>query len=262
MPPMLQPINSQLYLRLMDVPDSFRVHMPQSFLGLLKPWKTLSAIEVPGRWVEMSGGPLPVRIAVRIDKADDGRFVITGLLVGLRERKELTWEALRAIKPATLLSYLFEGFDPSDPTKQYDETTLLKSREVGPDFDARAWLESDEDDPDDEMIEIGGPKWNRSGRAQAAFEIWKETAGGQPDGDEKPVETIMKPRTRLAADLTDFAQVYSRHASTTPHRATQATADELFISRATVIRRIAECRKLGLLPPKSDGGGKSGGDTK
>jgi hypothetical protein len=113
------------YGRLMSVPRGLRVGLPATLAQLLTGWRTLpESVQVPeipgleGQWLQVRGGPLPVDVVVRVDRADDDRLVITGLLIGLRDRREITWETLRNIKPATLLEWIFSGFDPKNPASR------------------------------------------------------------------------------------------------------------------------------------------------
>lgn len=72
-----------------------------------------------GRWVHVSGGDLPVPVEIRVDQAEDGRFVVSGLLIGRTDydRQEITWRILRDIKLGAILDELFRGFDPLTPGK-------------------------------------------------------------------------------------------------------------------------------------------------
>jgi hypothetical protein len=159
-----------------------------------------------GIWLRLKGGPLPVPITVRIDSTNEGRYVITGLVIGLleSERKEITWETLRQIKLATVLEQLFEGWSRMNPA-------------------ARA----------------------RSRRGQALLGLWERLDRGLPE-----VQLEERPRRQAAPNLREFAEVYQRNFVETPNRATAETAAQLHCSRATVIRRLAEARTAGLLPPK------------
>jgi hypothetical protein len=202
-----------------------------------------------GQWLKVSGGPLPLPIAVRIDRTDDGRFVITGLLIGLDSRKEITWETLRQIKPSTILGYLFYGFDSKDPAKVHDLPAAEFLTTVrGEDFDEEAWAAGHDDHRRLPKVIMHPRSWRERVRAMAAHQL---RMGAH--SDEKAmhrVEAVTKPRATAAANLTEFADVYLRHLAATPHKATTATAKELHISRATAIRRLAEARELGLIPPK------------
>lgn len=159
-----------------------------------------------GIWLRLKDGPLPVPITVRIDSTKEGRFIITGLVIGLRpeERKEITWETLRKIKLASVQEQLFERWDPMNPA---------------------------------------GRARSRSG--QALLELWYLLHRGLPE-----VQLEERPRRHAAPDLREFAEVYQRNLVATPNKATAATAADLHCSRATVIRRLAEARKAGLLPAK------------
>jgi hypothetical protein len=213
------------YGRRVKVPKDFKVGMPQRFGSLTRPLGSDSpAPEMPGlagQWLDVRGGPLPVPIAIRIDRADDGRFMVTGLLIGLDQRREITWETLRQIKLATVLEYLFAGFDVMNPARGVDD-----------------------------MLSMADPEWDRR---VAALELWNAAANPWLFEDsEHEVETVTKPRASVATNLTEFASVYLRHLAASPHKATKATADELHISRATAIRRIDECRRAGLLPARRE----------
>jgi hypothetical protein len=73
-----------------------------------------------GTWLRLKDGPLPVPITVRIESTKEGRFIITGLVIGLleSEHREITWETLRRIRPATVLAQLFKGWDRMNPAGQ------------------------------------------------------------------------------------------------------------------------------------------------
>lgn len=219
-----------LYLRQMNVPDDFRVSLPRRLDELV----ASSKLErdsgndlASGRWVGLSGGPLDKPVHVRVGKTDDGRLVVTGLLLGLSDEQEITWEALRAIKPASLLSLLFSGFDPEHPRDAY--------KDLADQADAldQAGLEAETE-----------TEWRSElMRHLVAARLWTATSFAQTKAD-----AVLRSRRGMASNLTEFAEVYRRHYATQPRRATTATAKELNISRATAIRRIAECRAKGLLP--------------
>jgi hypothetical protein len=60
-----------------------------------------------------------------------------------------------------------------------------------------------------------------------------------------------KPRPGdLTPSLEQSAAVYREELLRAPFRATTATAKRLHVSRATIVRRLAQCRAEGLLPPK------------
>jgi hypothetical protein len=190
-----------------------KVGMPNSFAELVaNPFRHVVDEPLPvlhgmdGIWLTLKDGPLPVPITVRIDRTKEGRFIITGLVIGLREsdRREITWETMRQIRLAAVLEELFAGWDPMNPAR------LARSR-----------------------------------RGQTLLVLWELLGRGLPD-----VQLEDRPRRHAAADLRKFAEVYLRNLAAKPNRATKATADELHCSRATVIRRIAEARAAGLLPPK------------
>lgn len=195
--------------------------------------------------MRVSGPPLPLPVMVRIDRADDGRFMVTGLLIGLRDRREITWETLRLIKPASIVAWIFSGFDGKRPLDEVRATDPSPPRLVGTDFDLDEWLESD----DDAVIMTGSNEDYAYKRAQVAFNLWQSTTFESPTRLPEPAT---KPRASVAADLTAFAETYSRNYAANPRRATTSTAEQMHISRATAIRRIAECREVGLLPGRAE----------
>jgi hypothetical protein len=205
------------YRRAVTASRPFRVGLPQTLAKLLSGWSPESKVPelpgLPGKWVTVKGGSLPTSIVARIDRAPDGRFVITGLLIGLRERTEITWETLRAIKPASVLNHIFEDFDPHNPAAQALDVDDL--------FDPE----------------------QRQGHA--AFELWSSAGSESPE-----VSARQQGGPTAAPDLQRFADIYLRHLAARPHGAMTATAKELHISRATAIRRAEACRAAGLLPPK------------
>lgn len=205
------------YRRAVTASRRFRVGLPQTLAKLLSGWSPESQVPelpgLPGKWVTVKGGSLPTGLVARIDRAPDGRFVITGLLIGLRERTEITWETLRAIKPASVLQAIFEDFDPLDPA--------AGARDIDALFDPEG----------------------RHGHV--AFELWSSARKDQPE-----VAARQQAGPSAASDLQVFADTYLRHLAARPHGAMTATAKELHISRATAIRRADACRAAGLLPPK------------
>lgn len=241
----LQPLVRPRYGRRVSIPKTLRVGLPSSFLTHLRAFGQAEVRELDGQWVLVKGGPLPVEVLLRIDQAEDGRFMVTGLLLGLRTRSEITWETLRRIKPASIVSMIFSGFDPRNPLQEYARTDPAPPQRIGgDDFDQAAWEADDEDLP---LIDHGSAEYREHLRAAAAYRLWSTARGS---ASVTTVEPQTKPRASVATDLAAFASTYQRHLATTPRKALQATADELHCSRATVVRRIAECRELGLLPPK------------
>lgn len=70
----------------------------------------------PGAWVQVRGGDLPFPIELRIHQDTEGRYVVTGLLIGEQfEPREITALSLRRIKLTEILAHLFADFDPDDP---------------------------------------------------------------------------------------------------------------------------------------------------
>ncbi|MCW3039254.1 MAG: hypothetical protein JWM31_1159 [Solirubrobacterales bacterium] len=205
------------YRRAVTASRPFRVGLPQTLAKLLSGWSPESKVPelpgLPGKWVTVKGGSLPTSIVARVDRAPDGRFVVTGLLIGVRERKEITWETLRAIKPASVLAHIFKDFDPNNPAGSAPEVDDI--------FDAE-----------------------REHRV-AAFDLWASASRETPE-----VAASRQAGPSAASDLQVFADIYLRNLASRPHGAMTATAKELHISRATAIRRAESCRAAGLLPPK------------
>jgi hypothetical protein len=239
------------YVRAVSTPEDFELGIPCTFEGLMRGDGLDDGPKDPaGVWIAVRGGGLPVPVVVRIDQTRDGRFMVTGLLIGLDERREVTWTTLRQIKPATILSNIFAGWDPRIPEKALSEALER------PDF---SWDEptieefadpnlplnlARPDPPGPDEIEQAA-KWSREWpRALRAYELWRQT---RPDERASPAEEVTRARASVATNLTEFAGAYRRNYAVNPRRATTATAEELHISRATAIRRIAECRDIGLL---------------
>lgn len=249
----------------MNVPEDFRVGPPQSFHELVGAADSSSSRNprVGGVWVEVSGGGLPVPLAVRIDRTADGRLIVTGMLVGRDQHREIDWATLRAIKPASIVSMIFAGFDPKSPEKLLEgrwwaEKVAYDVRDPTPQelYEAKGWGGLDVDDLMVTPPE-GTPKAaaaNRAtvdlDRARYANEIWELTDPAPVDGEQPAVTPVTRARASVATNLSEFAETYRRLFAADPRRATTATANELHISRATAIRRIQECRDLGLIPPK------------
>jgi hypothetical protein len=180
-------------------------------------------------------------------------------LIGLRSRREITWETLRKIKPSTILAAIFAGFDAKDPGRLHrDNEIQFVSIEPGENFDEKAWADGRHGGLELPPVIISSDSWREHHRSLAAFQLWH--GAGQDEQQSRPVEAVTRPRASVATNLTEFAQTYLRHLAATPHQATTATAKELHISRATAIRRLAEARELGLIPPKSTSDSKEPGD--
>lgn len=196
-------------------PKELRVGFPTTLATLLNPTAGLAPARlieaVDGQWLRLSGAGLPREITVRVEEQDDGRFVVTGLLIASAEHEELTWSDLRAIRPASLVAEVFRDFDPDVPY------------------------------PPDMAVD------ESSARHVAAL-LWSASRpAGAPRAATAPTKSA---RARVADDLEAFAVAYRRNRALAPHRAMTATADQLGISRATAIRRAQECRERGLLPAR------------
>jgi hypothetical protein len=68
-----------------------------------------------GPWLRASGGDLPAPVEVRVHRHADGRYVLTGLLIGEWQPEEITSQTLRQIRPGNILAALFADFDPDQP---------------------------------------------------------------------------------------------------------------------------------------------------
>lgn len=238
------------YLVSVDLPKDLRVSFPAPLDSLAR--QGLDQEQgLDGRWVEVSGGELPGPIAARIDRTPDGRFVVTGLVLGMRGRQEVTWETVRAIKPATILSYIFSDFDPKAPASAV-EKNRASLRVVDSEADAAArptswaeWAELPAAEPSSRRL-MGGEQIANQARVHAAYELWR---GSEEQARE--VTPVRRPRATAAVDLAEVVEVWRRHYALTPRKATQATATELHISRATVLRRLKDAEDQGLLSPGS-----------
>lgn len=172
--------------------------------------------DAPGVWVAANGGGLPCPIRFRLAKGR-GRIVVTGLVVGELGDHEITSETLRSIKLSEVLHALFENFDPANPPQL-------------PPGDGYGWKA-------DEASQAGYDEY-------IAYWLFKELVfDSAPDLPSAVAERD---------ELTEFAAAYLRNLMSQPHRAMQATADNLIISRATANRRAQKCRDIGLLPPRVD----------
>jgi hypothetical protein len=249
------------YVHVVDVPEDFKVGIPRRFpllVGL--DGKSQNTQEPPdGVWVEVEGGGLPIPLVVRIDSTPDGRFIVTGMLLGRDDHREIDWATLRGIKPASIIRNIFAGFDPRLPDKKVDDAWQAErvAANVPATFlelvEARAKGGTENLEPKSHppgSVEETAAQQARDEfvRALKAHEIWRLTGGEQRS--PASVTEVNRPRAAMATNLTEFARTYLNNVAADPRRATTATAHELHISRATAIRRIKECRDLGLIPPQ------------
>ncbi|MCM3554523.1 hypothetical protein M3697_05305 [Janibacter melonis] len=241
----LQSRNPTGYLLRMEIPEDLLVTGPHAFQT------GPDGAERIDEWVRFEGGGVPVPLYARVERSTDGRFVCTGLAIGIEGHQELTWDTMRQIKPATLLSYIFAGFDPEDPFGNVRESFKRAAHQELTEAAVKAGRTQLTSEEVAEVL-INSTEWTQrvtadDRRRAAAFGLWSYLT----ERDPMPEEGVArKPRASVATDLGRFATVYKKHLAASPRRATQATADELHCSRATVLRRIAEARKLGLIPPK------------
>lgn len=63
-------------------------------------------------WVTVYGGDLPVPVDIRIGQAGDGRFVFTGLRIGVAAAAEVTANVLRRVRLAEILADYWVAFPP------------------------------------------------------------------------------------------------------------------------------------------------------
>lgn len=155
---------------------------PATLARLLTGWFTGSGPKIPeipgleGQWIQVKGGSLPTGVVARVDRAPDGRFVITGLLVGLRERREITWETLRGIKPASVLEYIFEGFDPKNPAAHAFDLDRGQAA-------LQLWKAAVNDVPDVEASHrLGGGARGAAPELQAFADIYLRHLAARPHG--------------------------------------------------------------------------------
>lgn len=219
------------YLVSVATDSGLRAGLPQPFSELVgPPLRFATALPLPeihgldGTWLHVKGAWLPAPIVIRVDRAADGRYMITGLLLGWRQQREITWQTLRNLKLAAVLEEIFAGFDPSNPMKALGDL------------------------PSGRLSELSAP-------ALAAAHLYDRLEPNlyvrqvQPADGDQPAETRGR-RGPSADDLEAFANVYRRLYATQPRRAMTAAAAETSVSRATAIRYAARCREVGLLPPK------------
>jgi len=91
-----------------------------------------------GPWVKVSGGDLPFPVEVRMNQHADGRYVITGLLIGEAfSREEITSQDLRQIKLSKILAWLLRDYDPGNLPEWSPRTSIrlvaeMNARQGGP----------------------------------------------------------------------------------------------------------------------------------
>jgi hypothetical protein len=182
--------------------------LPQGEVRTPESW-----LQAPGGWVSVSRGGLFEPVLMRINKSSDGRFVVTGLVIGMSGQRELTSHTLRSIKLGAIMRELFKDFDPTRPPESYpgEPSYALLDRY---DQVMSWWLMKEL--VVDEAVPVGA-------------------SGG--DG-ERP------DRYRI------FAETYLRELARDPRRAMTATAMAHHISRATANRWAKVCRQRGHLPAK------------
>ena len=79
-----------------------------------------------GAWMRCSGGDLPMPVGLRIAPSTDGRWVVTGLMLGEEfEQQEITSKTLRAIKLREIVAKLLEDYDPDAPPDWMNFATTL-----------------------------------------------------------------------------------------------------------------------------------------
>jgi hypothetical protein len=69
-----------------------------------------------GVWQRVSSGDLPMPVEIRVTRHSDGRYVITGLMLGDQFKPtEITSQTLREIRLSKILARLLADFDPDNP---------------------------------------------------------------------------------------------------------------------------------------------------
>ncbi len=134
----------------MSTEKPLRLGLPNTFARLTASFgvrdKDLpELVGLDGQWLTASGGPLPRPVAVRIDRSEDGRFVVTGLLLGLRDRREITWDTLRRLNLASLLQSIFTDYDPDNPAALYAEGDVNRGQVLLRLWENRLELQPSED---------------------------------------------------------------------------------------------------------------------
>jgi hypothetical protein len=78
-----------------------------------------------GHWVKISGGDLPMPVELRVNRHADGRYVVTGLMMGDQfSPGEITSQTLREIRLSKILAWLLEDFDPDNLPAWSPRTTV------------------------------------------------------------------------------------------------------------------------------------------
>lgn len=168
-------------------------------------------------WIEARAGGLEAPILARIGRSQDGRPIITGLMIGEFDDGEITADTLRALRPRALLAQLFEDFAPGEP----------------PAPPAAA-----EDGQLPDMLE------------QVEWGLMQEHVWAPAREQAPEQEAVTPPRGPSLDQLRQFAEVYQREWERFPSRAMTSTAEAMSISRPTANRWAKRCREHGLLPPK------------
>jgi hypothetical protein len=82
------------------------------------------ALDELGLWVEVDGGDLIEPVRMRINRGADGRFAVTGLVLGPSARQEITSDTLRRLRLAEIIRTFVDGWNPNqapDPDGDQDE---------------------------------------------------------------------------------------------------------------------------------------------
>jgi hypothetical protein len=99
-----------------DEDGGYRVTVNPDFSRSMRP---------AGHWVKISSGDLPMPVELRVNRHADGRYVVTGLLMGDEfSPAEITSQTLREIRLSKILAWLLEDFDPDNLPAWSPRTTV------------------------------------------------------------------------------------------------------------------------------------------
>ena len=106
-----------------------------------------------GHWVRVSGGDLPVPVELRINRHADGRYVVTGLMMGDEfNPAEVTSQTLREIRLGKVLAWLLEDFDPDNLPAWSPRTTIRMIADVNADQAGQVAASRSQRAPGDQVL--------------------------------------------------------------------------------------------------------------
>jgi hypothetical protein len=175
------------------------------------------AISDDGRWVRAEGDPLPHPVTLRLEVGDDGRLLVTGLLI--EAQHELTARDLRFP-----LAQIVEAFDAA---LRKPQTVSRLFREL---TGSELLLEGD---------------WPTELPA-----AWRDLLLPPPATDA-PRRTRPGPHGHDESFYRELARDYRRAMREHPQRPIQVLIESRGFSEPAIHRQLKEARKRGLLPPRT-----------